>query len=195
MSLVEVTTPFLSLGPRVRVDGRVLTVDSRRLIWRRTVIFDGEARTITTRSGWLGAGTPRVFPFEAVRWLEYRYHDVATSFSRVRLGTVHDTLEWYTLSLVLDGEEHVRVGSFVGEGSRLTGVWGVLLRDSLLDARGSQTEDSLRLVDVLQRLLGVPLAAPTSMRAGVIRVCGTCRRAAGPGEVTCPCGGAFVVVR
>jgi hypothetical protein len=78
-----------------------------------------------------------------------------------------DAIDIFTVQLVLrDSGVHVDLFSFVGEGAAMTGVSGVLLgTDTLVDLQGDQEDASRNYVELLSRLIGVPIGRPIAWRS------------------------------
>lgn len=202
MSLFSATTGWLSLKPRISTSGGILRVRTSTLLralglfsFGRTVWIDSRRRTIAveTRRFWIRSGW-RTIPFERVDHLDYDFSTLPTSFSFPHGST--DQVETYTVSLVLkDPQEQVEVASFHGEGSVMTGWEGVFFSgDSLLDWSGNQGDSSLTFVEVLKKILGVPLGkqiGPIRDKEGVLWRCTACGRNSPPARKRCQyCGGA-----
>jgi hypothetical protein len=197
MSVFEVKTGLLSLSPRLREQGgriyvqtggmlRLLTLGS----YARTVIIDPGMRRIDVGVRHLWAWVRhRFIPFGRVDHIDYRFGSLSTSWSRWYGAT--DQLEKFSIDLVLDDDERVRVASFRGAGSIMTGLGGALWGDSLVDYAGNQEDTSRALVELLVDTIGAPLGKPlTSARVRVCRVCGCNAR---PRDQRCSaCGGEIV---
>ena len=203
MSLFSATTGFLSLKPSISAEGGVLRVRTSALLralglfsFGRTVTIDPRRRTIAleTRRLWAFGGK-RTIPFERVDHLDYDFSSLPTSFSFPH-GTT-DQVEKYTVALVLkDPQEQVEVATFHGEGSVMTGWEGVFFSgDSLMDWSGDQGAASLTFVEVLKKILGVPLGkqiGPIRDKEGVLWRCTGCGRNSPPARKRCQYCGAAV---
>jgi len=202
MSVYSATTGWLSLKPRITANGGILRVRTSALLralglfsFGRTVWIDSRRRTIAveTRRFWIRSGW-RTIPFERVEHLDYEFSTLPTSFSFPHGST--DQVETYTVSLVLkEPAESVEVASFHGEGSVMTGWEGIFFSgDSLLDWSGNQGDSSLTFVEVLKKILGVPLGkqiGPIRDKEGVLWRCTGCGRNSPPARKRCQyCGGA-----
>lgn len=200
MSISEVTAGVLTLGPKVWRDGERLRVRTSTLLrclslflhWRDVTIDPKWRRVeVETRTFWLFSSR-RAIPFDDIEHIDYRYRELPTSWSWLYGST--DSVERYTIDLVLRDGEQVRVAAVTGEGSKSTGVGGVILGgDDLIDLRGAQQERSLALVDQLANVIGVPLGRQflASGGRGSTRVCGACNRHMPASLSSCTyCGGA-----
>jgi hypothetical protein len=196
MSLYEVKSGLLALGPRVWHQGGRIYVRTNLLLqvlalgsYTRTVVVDPEMRRVDVgvRHVWVWA-RHRFIPFAHIDHIDYRYGSLGTDFGLFH-GTT-DRVERFLVELVLDDGERVPVASFRGEGSAMTGLGGVVFsRDSVIDYAGNQEDTSRALVDLLVEAIGVPLGKP--MSSARVFVCSACGRHAGRGEARCSaCGGA-----
>lgn len=201
MSLFSATTRFLSVKPSISASGGILRVRTSALLralglfaFGRTVWIDSRRRTISveTRRFWIRSGW-QTFPFARVEYIDYDFSSLPTAWSAPH-GTT-DQVETYTVSLVLkEPREEIEVASFHGEGSVMTGWEGVFFSsDSLLDWEGDQGAASLTFVEVLKKLLGVPLGkqiGPIRDKEGKLWRCSGCGRNSPPKRERCQyCGG------
>lgn len=201
MSLYEVKSSMLTLGPRVwRQGGRIYIRTNLALqvlalgSYARTVVVDPEMRRVevAVRHVWAWS-RHRLIPFARIDHIDYRYGGLPTDF-----GLFHgamDRVERFLIELVLDDDERVPVASFRGEGSEMTGLGGVVFSgDSLIDHAGNQDDSSRALVEVLVEAIGVPLGKP--LASARLRVCSACGRHAARHETRCTaCGGAVEQAR
>lgn len=205
MSLREVRASFLTLGPKVWRDGERLHIRTSTLVqvatlflrWRAVAVDPQRRRVeVETRTAWFLASR-RAIPFDDVEHLDYQYRELPTSWSWLYGAT--DSIERYTIDLVLRDGERVRVAAVTGEGSVSTGLGGVVFGgDDLIDARGAQQERSLGLVDQLSALIGAPLGRPfvSDGNRGSTTVCSACNRHVPASQSSCQyCGGAPTTVR
>jgi hypothetical protein len=169
MSLYEAKSGWLSLGSKVWFEGRALLTRTAWLLrvlslgtFDRVVAVDPIRREVSVRTRRLWFFTSEeVIPFDRIAFLDYRFSRLPTSFAGVPgYATTADQLESFRIELVLDDEREVRVGTFVGEGSRMNGLGGVLFGDSVVDFAGTQEDRSRDLVEELSAMLGVPLGRP-----------------------------------
>jgi hypothetical protein len=194
MSVIEVKTSVLSLAPRVREHGGRIHVRTGGLLqvlalgsYAQTVIIDPGMKRIEvhTRRLWLWT-RHRFVPFARVEHIDYRFGSLTTGISWFHGAT--DRVERFSIDLVLDDDERIRVASFRGAGSVMTGLGGALLGDSLVDWAGSQEDVSRALVERLADIIDVPLGKP--LASARVRVCNACGRNARPRETRCTgCGG------
>jgi hypothetical protein len=165
MSLWSQKLPFLSLKPKVRMEGEALTARSSLLVqllllfsYCKRVRVDARRQTVTIewRFLWLFRRRKEV-PFARIERILYEASDMGTSWSLFHGRT--DSIERFSVGLSLtDPWEKVHLFSFTGEGSVETGWSGVIWGDdSMVDFRGDQAEASGSFVDLLQKLTGKPL--------------------------------------
>lgn len=195
MSVFQVKSGLLTLGPRVWHRGGRLYVRTSRLLrllslWShsRTVVVDPKMRRVEIHSRDLWAWTRhRLIPFARIDHLDYRYGSLPTSFSMFH-GTT-DRVEKFTIEVVLENGEQVHLASFRGEGAAMTGMSGVLLGgDAMIDYAGNQEAASRDLVELLVDTIGVPLGK--RLGSARVRVCSACGRHAGAAGDRCAyCGG------
>lgn len=201
MSVLEVKTGLLSLAPRIREQGGRIYVQTSGLFrlltlgsYARTVIIDPGMRRIDVGVRHLWAWVRhRIIPFARVEHIDYRFGSLPTSWSRWH-GTT-DQLEKFSIDLVLDDDQRIRVATFRGAGSVMTGVSGALWGgDSLVDYAGNQEDASRALVELLADMIGVPLGKP--LASARVRVCSACGLHAGPQDTRCTaCGGEIARAR
>lgn len=194
MSLIEVKTGALSLSPRIRERGGRIFVRTSGLLrlltlWSHTytVIVDPGMRRIEVHERRLWAwARHRFIPFARVDHIDYRFASLTTALAWF-YGAA-DQVERFSLDLVLDDDERIRVASFRGAGSVMTGLGGVLMGDSLVDYAGNQEDVSRALVERLVETIGVPLGKP--LASARVRVCSDCGRHANLRDPRCSaCGG------
>ncbi|MFO0553392.1 MAG: hypothetical protein U0271_33720 [Polyangiaceae bacterium] len=158
MGYLVVESGFSALNPKVWFDEGKMLARTNLLFqvlslasWCKHVEVDPKARVVTVRRRflWLLERTTEV-PFAEISHIAYRYGSLATSWDI--LGRVHDSLESYSIALVLTDGSEVSLFSFRGEGSASTGLSGMLLGDSLIDYQGNQGARSLAYIDALQEL-------------------------------------------
>lgn len=164
MSVATYTSSFLAFTPRVWTEGKRLCSRSCLAIqfltlfsFARRVEVDRARRTVTIwkRTFWFVTSS-RTVPFDRIHHIDYHYGSQTTSWS-LWVGK-QDEVEWFTVSLILDNREKVKLWTFFGEGSVHTGMTGVLLGDDdWLDGRGDQEEASRRYLSALKRFTGLDL--------------------------------------
>ena len=200
MSFFTATSSFLSLKPKIRVDGDRLFTRTCVLVqllsllgYYRSLEVDQRTHTIEiyTRRFWLFSDT-RTIQFSEVSHLDYDFSSLMTSWSI--LGDTHDQLESFHVALVLHQKgEKVELFSFMGEGSQETGLIGVMLGDSVLDFQGSQQKESLKFATLLADFIGVSIGdkiKPLRDEAGREYFCISCKRSNAPTRKKCLyCGG------
>jgi hypothetical protein len=158
---------FLSTGPRIRKEdgklvartglaGTILTLGAAH----REVTVDPKRRQVVLRRrlGWF-FGTERVIPFDRISRLVYTYSDANPATA---LGLPGDTLDCYTVKLVLTGSQEVRLFRFIGEGGfeNRTAIpdW-YYWEDRMFDMVGSQGQESRTYVRLLEAMLGLQVSS------------------------------------
>lgn len=163
MSVQEVKTGLLTLAPRIWQRSGRLHVRTHWLLqvfalgsYMRTVVIDRKRQRVEVGVRRLWAWTRhQLIPFARIDHIAYRYGSQATDMDV--FADAHDRIEKFVIELVLDDGERVRVASFRGEGSEMTGLGGVLLGDSPVDYSGTQEESSRSFVEHLMEYTGLPL--------------------------------------
>lgn len=207
MSIATISSGFLTLKPKISVDGEILRARSSLLVQaaflfgssRYVVVDRGRGKIgIRERRFWF-ARRQRVIPFERVDYIDFDYGSIGTSWGGMMRGFERtDQIERYTVSLVLkDPVEAVPLFCFAGEGACQTGWGGVLLGgDSLVDYAGDQADASREFVELLKEFLEVSVGKPYEAIAdqqGRTYVCEECGHTNSPSRSTCLyCGGAVV---
>lgn len=159
-----VSSRLLSVGPRIRKVGGSLVISTA---WRlraltlgsfhRQVTVDPSRREVAIHRRWAFLlARSRVVPFSNIKAVTYGYHDLAIG----ALSMAHHSTDLFTVGLRLHRGRDCHLSSFFGEGAfRNDGVWPDWLywEDNLLDATGTQETESRILVDLLGRMIGVPI--------------------------------------
>ena len=157
---------FLSVGPRIaKQDGKLVATTSwpvlllTLFLLRRTVVVDPKQRMIRIRrrSCWLFLRQQSI-PFKRVRSVTYSYEDM-NPFTE--FGLAGDTFDAYSVKLRLHSGKEVDLFQFPGEGEfsnrlRVLPDW-FYWDEYLTDLTGTQATASKRYVELLQKLLQVPL--------------------------------------
>jgi hypothetical protein len=180
MSVARFTSSWFSLGPKVWMSGGRLfaraSLALRALSFfshDRKVVVDPAASVVRifTRYAWIVFRGRRI-PFSKIECVDYRYGGVGRSWGLTPGGLRGtDAIDIFTVQLVLrDSGVHVDLFSFVGEGAAMTGVSGVLLgTDTLVDLQGDQEDASRNYVELLSRLIGVPIGRPVAWRSKAVQ--------------------------
>lgn len=164
MGFIVVESSFSALNPKVWFDDGKLCARTNLFLqvlslgsWKKLVEVDPQARRVTIhrRFLWILERTVEI-SFDEISHIAYRHGSIATSWDI--LGNVHDSLEAFSVDLVLHDKSEARLFSFRGEGAHSTGVTGMLLGDSLIDHQGDQGARSLAYVDAIQELTGKGLS-------------------------------------
>ena len=190
---------LFSLKPRVRRSGELLEVTTPALMraltafaFQRTVSIDSRKRTVYVfkTTAWFFS-THRRLKFEDVEYVAYSFDSIWTSWDW--LGRVHGLVEMFTVGLkVKDSTEVVRIARYLGQGAAGDiSTW--MMGDDLIDAAGTQAEDSRlfvkELCDALQVSLGPPMLRPSTDSNGRAWKCSTCGRTVAPKPTCLYCGG------
>jgi hypothetical protein len=166
MSLVTVTSPLSAINPRVWWEGPTLCARTALILqllclffWSKEIRVNPRAKTVSIQRRYLWfLRHRRAIHFNDISHLDYQYSSLMTGWNW--MGQETDALESYTVALVLESREEVTLMRFRGEGSRHTGLGGVLLGDSLIDVEGDQQARSLNFVDALRDVTGKGLSKP-----------------------------------
>ncbi len=199
MSVIRVTSSWLSLKPQIDGDEETLICETSRLaklltLWasHRRIVVDRRSRTVTIETrGWWSEGTVLEIPFEGVDHIEYEFYPVPANRA---WGSLPIEVEWFTVSLAMrTGGDAVQLTAFAGEVSELTDRMGTIVGDVSLLPAGDQEDASRRFVVALKRLLDVPIGIPVPHVAderGVRYRCMACTRPSPPRRAKCQyCGG------
>ena len=176
MSLFSPVVSLLSIRPSWQYDGDYFFAKTSTAL-RLLTLFGYERRLLINRPAkmmrlsvtrWWFFRDITELSTQGVRGVLYGYKDFGTSWSvsPFWMGRT-DAVEIFSVGLALTGPvEQIPLFAFVGEGSTETGWQGVILGgDSILDARGPQTEDSRNFVDKLCQALGVGILVPGQVRS------------------------------
>ena len=163
MSLFVLRLPGLAMGPAFKMkDGQLRSRSSLFFclltlgLYFKRIVVDPQAKVVRIRRRVLWfLSFQREIPFSHIDRIDYAYREtVSRSFWSRYMYNLMDT---FTVSLVLhDDERRVRLWSFVGEGSGEP-FWTGWRVGPLVDLEGSQEEDSLYFVELLQYFTGKPL--------------------------------------
>jgi len=208
MSLFTAIIPGLSVKPHVSIDGPTLHARTNLLSqlfsgfsYCRHAHIDSMSRTVevASRHLWLFTSS-RTIDFDDIDHIDYDFASAGTSWGWTLGGYERtDQLEKYTVSLVLQSDEHVPLFNFYGEGSAHTGLEGVLLGgDTMLDVEGDQGGASLGFVEAIMQFTGKPLGRKLDIhlpdQKGDRWACENCDRPNPPNKKRCQyCGGRLVV--
>lgn len=166
MSVYTVTSGLLSFKPRVWVDeDRLISRTSllgqllRLFAFSKRIVVDrGQKSVIIQRRLFWLIHTKREIPFSQIQRIDYAFDELMTSWNFLS-GTT-DQLEFFRVSLVVGSiyqEKYVKLWTFWGEGSVMTGWSGWLLGDSLVDMSGKQEAQSRDYVSLLKEYTGKSL--------------------------------------
>ena len=156
---------FLSIGPKItRKNGKLVARTSLAgflaslTCLHRTVVIDPARRMISVRRRlfWFFTSRKRI-PFDRVEAIVYTYDDWN---SDAGLGYSHDSKDSFTVKLKLWNEHLVHLFNFYGEGAFVNNSpfpdW-CFWDEYLLDLSGTQESESRTFVDLLQKMLDVPV--------------------------------------
>ena len=175
----------VSAGPKIEIKGSNLIVSTplafrffTLFIYSRVLRFNRDKRLIfcSVRFLWVFVSL-EVVRFNDMDHLEYKFNDLGTDWGLVpgrQLFGRQDTVEWYTINLILKDRKQFPVGKFVGEGAISYGISGWLLGDDLIDVSGHQEQDSRTFVQFLCELLGVRIGEQGY--TGALEPCKSCGR-------------------
>ncbi len=160
MSLYTVTLNFLSSKPRITRTGNRLVMESTfgyRLAYlfacSQRIEFDAVARKVSVhRRSWWFRVHHDLFHFDLVEEVGFICTEYASGSPR--WGDQYEQV-WLALKLKTR-REPVKLASFEGEGSKETGVFGVLLGDSILDFRGDHEESAYETKRLVEEVLAKP---------------------------------------
>lgn len=155
MSLYTVTSSFLSLKPRVTRTADRLVLESTfgyRLCYlfacAHKIEFDAVSRRVSVvqRSWWFREHKD-LFYFDLVEEVGF----IGKEYVGVRGRDQYEQV-WLALKLKTR-REPVKLASFEGEGSRETGIFGVLFGDSIIDFRGDHVESAQEMKRLVEEML------------------------------------------
>ncbi len=165
MSLLTVSSRFLSTGPRIWLAGDRLMAGSSWLLrllslfsYHKVVGVDRSRQVVSIEVTLLwGIHRTKAISFDRIERIDYSFDSVPTDWNIFAGRT--DQMERFTVSLCLvRPREEVALVSFSGEGAVETGWSGVLLgKDSIIDLSGTQDESSRTYVDLLKEFTGKTL--------------------------------------
>jgi len=115
--------------------------------------------TVQRRYFWVFPRRRRV-RFEAIEAITYGYQDWAAGAS---LAWAHDSVDLFSTGLRLHGGEELHLFYFYGDGTfRNDGPWPDWLywEDYLFDLSGTQERESRAFVELLSKMIGVPVVPP-----------------------------------
>lgn len=159
---------LFSLCPHVRKSkGKLTAATSWRLLVPtlgtvyRQVLVDPKQEVVCVRRRylWLFARTRRI-PFRSVKAIIYGYVDWGSS----TFTKAHDAFDLYHVGLRLHSGKELHLFYFLGDGEfRNDGVWPNWLywEQYLLDFAGTQQRESHAFVELLGKMIGVPVEPPS----------------------------------
>jgi|GEM_PF-2484452 len=135
--------------------------------------------TISTRTWWI-KNTVEIIPFKNIRSVDVSEITVGTSpgYTPDGLGW-HDQKENFIPCLTTVDGRKIDLISFYGEGAVLTGWWGVLLGDQIIDFKGRQEQRARDFIERVAAMIGIPCGHDSTIladnRSGADRVkCSSC---------------------
>jgi hypothetical protein len=154
-----------SIGPRVQEkDGRLVARTGWRfllptlgLIWREVVVDPKQEEVrVRRRYGWFFTRRLRI-PFAAITSIAYDYADLSPG--RGWFWT-HDSYDQFTVRLRLRNGKELHLFHFFGDGTFTNDGplpdW-CYLGSYLLDVSGTQESESRLFVELLSKMIGVPI--------------------------------------
>jgi hypothetical protein len=162
---VTLFSRLFSICPRVSKRGRRLVASTA---WRlrlltlgllyREVLIDPKKQELLIRRRFFWAfSRRRRIRFQAVEAVTYGYQDWALGASWT---WAHDSVDLFSTGLRLHGGEEVHLFSFYGDGTFTNdGPWPDWLywEDYLFDMSGTQERESRAFVELLSKMIGVPV--------------------------------------
>lgn len=158
---------LFNVQPSVRTEGHKLLIESG---WKSHLLSLGASSSRTavdTKTRLIRIQTRRFWFANAVRVIRFEWVDaVEYGYSGYSAGLVTEDQDIFTVALRLKQRgESVPVCRFVGSGdfANNTPLPDWLFLDRQLEARlsaGDQESSSLRLVDILSSVIGVPIVNP-----------------------------------
>jgi hypothetical protein len=158
---------LLSIGPRIeKRGGRLIARSPWRVriatlgCYAKTLVVDPERRIATVSHRWFWFFTSKSkIKFDHIEAIAYSYQDWAIgSF----FSWAHDSTDLFRVALKLHGDDVVSVFSFFGDGTVTNhGPWPdwVYWEEYLTDLSGTQERESRAFVELLSRMIGVPVVA------------------------------------
>jgi hypothetical protein len=164
---MAIALPFLSICPRVhKAKGKLIASTAWRFrlltlgLNLRKVIIDriDEVVRIRRRYGWIYTRNTKI-PFEGIRAVTYGYQDLSLD---AYWSWAHDSVDLFSVGLRLHGGKEIHLFNFFGDGTfrndgPLPDWW--YWDDFAFDTSGTQERESRAFVDVLGKILGVPVEA------------------------------------
>jgi hypothetical protein len=159
MSFFALTFDFLSFKPKTWIEGNQLISRTsflgqllRLFYYSKRIVVDKRQKivSIQKRFFWI-FNTEQIIEFDEIKRIDYSYSERMTSWSFV-LGPT-DQLEFYTVSLMLGSrmdENKIKLWTFWGEGTVMTGFTGVLAGDGVFDLSGNKERRSRDYVSLLK---------------------------------------------
>src|SRR5262245_1406338 len=146
-----------SKGKLVAATGWTLRILTLGWLFRKVVVDPKrEELTICRRYCWVFSRRRRV-GFGAIEAVTYGYQDWAIG---AHLSWAHDSLDLYSVGLRLQGGDELHLFYFYGDGTfSNNGPWPDWLywEDYLLDISGTQETESRAFVELLSKMIGVPV--------------------------------------
>lgn len=166
MSLYVLRLPFLQRSPRVWRDSGNLYARTSR--WYQFLNLGSYCRTvqvartlrhviIKVRRLWFLTRSTAV-SFDRIAYIDRCHWDVVKSIGLTTEGfSATDVTEvWYVRAVLRDSAEPINLFRFIGDGSRLTGWFGVLFGgDSIVDLEGVQESKSGAYARLVAEFTGV----------------------------------------
>jgi hypothetical protein len=167
---MAIASPLLSTCPRLCKEGSRLVartpwrllISTLGLVYRQvTVDPKKEAVSVYGRYLWLLPRRRRIH-FRAIEAVTYGYQDWA---SDAWWSYAHDSVDLFSVGLRLHGGDEVHLFYFYGDGTFTNdGPWPDWLywEDYLFDMSGTQERESKAFVDLLSKMIGVPVVPARS---------------------------------
>lgn len=163
--------PFLSTAPKIRVTSDLIEVgpSASQLIgnlgagYARLLVDSKSKRLVVVRRSFWFHRIRRIVPFNQIEHITYEHEGHGDSMGYVSGESAHH--ETFAVGVRLKSGEKVPLIELAGDAPqileeiRLPGMRISSRVTEALDLAGTQQEDSLHLVDLLQARIGVPLGS------------------------------------
>jgi hypothetical protein len=200
MSVYETSFMVIDVWlPKIYYDSRCITARTCFMLqlvsffsMKRKIQIDTTTRkvTISTRKWWV-VNTTETIPFASIRHIDISEMTVGTEpgYTPDGLGWRDQKENFIPYIMTVDGRK-IDLLSFYGEGSVLSGWWGILLGDQIIDYKGRQEKRSREFAERIATMVGVPcgvdskIVADTRSTAGKIK-CSSCEHFNGGSHEKC----------
>jgi hypothetical protein len=135
----------------------------------------------------------KIVSFKNVSYIDYTFGSLITDFGLTSSGIGrHDQVESFRISIVTKNKERFPICAYRGEGSKCTGLFGVLLGgDDLIDFSGTQEGESRKLAEYIAKLIDVKIGKPAGFSIEMAK-CPKCGRPTSQYKKNCLYCGAII---